>query len=181
MTRHEADADRLLERLLLGQLGLDQGDDTASTSASVTARRKARRAKSRRMRSASASGVVRDDLDAVAVVVDRRRRLRQVAEDAAVALPAARCRCSGPSTSTHWTASPGPSYLSAPILWTVWALGQAVGEDRDGRPRLHVLDELDDGRLVGRGVEVADQVRSCPPIPPAGRSTTRKVTGLPAL
>ena len=87
---------------------------------------------------------------------------------------------SGPSTSTHWTASPGPSYLSAPTLCTTCGAGQSVGEDRDRGPRLHVLDELDHGRLVGRGVEVADQVRSCPPSA-CRRPSTRKVTGLPAL
>ena len=66
--------------------------------------------------------------------------------------------CSGPSTSTHCTASPGSLVLVGPDL--VHGLGrrQPVGKDADGAPRLQMIDELDDGRLVGGGVEVADQV-----------------------
>src|SRR5207245_1215934 len=36
-------------------------------------------------------------------------------------------------------------------------VGQSVREDVNGRPRLHELDKLDDGRLLGRGVEVTDK------------------------
>ena len=49
------------------------------------------------------------------------------------------------------------------------------------RPRLQVIDELDDGRLVGRGVEVADQVRSCVAHQHRPPASTRNVTGLPPL
>ena len=66
--------------------------------------------------------------------------------------------CSGPSTSTHCTASPGPLYLSAPILFTVCAAARPYGRDADVVLRLEVIDELDHRRLVGGRVEVADQV-----------------------
>ena len=52
----QADADRLLERVLLGQLRLDEVDERLDVVVASRVRRKARRAKSRRMRSASASG-----------------------------------------------------------------------------------------------------------------------------
>ena len=54
-------------------------------SSSVTARRKARRVKSRRIRSASASGCFETTSRRLRVLGGRRRRLRQVAEEPAMA------------------------------------------------------------------------------------------------
>ncbi len=47
--------------------------------------------------------------------------------------------------------------LLAPHLLHRVRVGETVGEHRNRRPRLHVPHELEEGRLVGRGVEVADE------------------------
>ena len=80
----QADADRLLERVLLGQLGLDQGEERLDV---VVGHRPAKGAAGEGAEDALGIGlgVFRDDLDAVALVVDGRGRLRQVAEDPAMA------------------------------------------------------------------------------------------------
>ena len=143
---------------LLGQLRLRRARRTAATSSSVTARRNARRAKSRRIRSASALGILRDDFHALAVVADRRRSPAADRRRCGDGSPAARRRAAALRPRPTATASPGPSYLSAPDL--VHGLGrrQPVGQDADRCSRLEVIDELDDRRLVGRRVEVADEV-----------------------
>ena len=102
----EADAHRLLERVLLVQLGLDAGEERLDV---VVGHRPPEGAAGEVAEDALGigQGLLRDDLEAVAVVGSRRRLLRRSPKSRRW-LGGGQESCSGPSTSTHCTASPGP-------------------------------------------------------------------------
>ena len=171
ITALEADADGLLERVLLGQLGLDQGEERLDVGVGHRPPKGAAGEVAE-----DALGVGRgssgDDLHAVAVVVDRRRRLRQVAEEAAMALrrPGLVQR---PFHLDPMDRQPRPVVLVGAHLVDDLRRRPARRGGSNGAPGLQVIDELDDGRLVGRGVEVADQVVLRPPSPSGRRRRDR--------
>ena len=108
------------------------------------------------MRSASASGLLRDDLHALAVVGDRRRLLRQVAEEPAMARrrPGVVQR---PFDLDPLHGQPRPLVLLGPDLLDQRPdAASPYGTDANGLCGFQMLDELDHGRLVGGDVEVAD-------------------------
>src|SRR5262249_1865382 len=100
--------------------------------------------------------VLRNHLDTFAEVVDGRWTSRQVAEDPAMTL-----RRPGfvqrPFHIDVLHRQPWPVPLVRPNLVDGVGPGQPVGKYRNARSRLEVPDKLEDCRLVGRGVEVADQ------------------------
>src|SRR5271157_2725282 len=101
----------------------------------------------------------RDDLDAVGLVATRCWPLRQLAEE--------RTLTGGRPGVVEWSFHLDPLDGQSGALVFVGSdlmndLGpcQAIGEDGNCRVRLEGDDEFDNGRLVGRSVEVADQALS---------------------